>query len=101
VSLEDTLFGTQVVAHSVDARTMSFRLEEPQEDVQTALAAYLRGMAARGANLRDLPALHVPINPMHLVEAHDNAFQTLTQKLDRYRELRAEVDERISNVLAG
>jgi hypothetical protein len=78
---------------------MSFRLEQPEEGVQVALAAYLRGAAARGAEFRDPPSLLAPIDSRRLVQLYDEARATVEEKITRYHDLRAEVDHRINSAL--
>lgn len=96
IQTEQTLFGSQIVARS-DGRKLSFRLSNPDDhELSSAVAALLIGAQDRGLELRDLPGLVVPVSSKNLVAALESDRNALQAALDRYNQLRSEVDSRIT-----
>jgi hypothetical protein len=96
VLIEQTLFGAQVVAKGDGTRQQDFRLTDPEDhDLQAALEAVMRGAQATGRELRDLADLTVPIDAAELRQALATDREALEGKLNRYHELREDIDARV------
>jgi hypothetical protein len=99
VTIEETLFGTEVVAHGDGSRRQAFRLANHDDRLKEALVTFLCGARATGVELRDLSGLQVPIEGAELSRALDADHDALQVKLDRYRSLRADIDQRLAACL--
>jgi hypothetical protein len=101
VTVEQTLFGTEVVAIGDGSRRQAFRLTDDQDDIREALTIVLRGAQAAGASLRDLADVQIAVDADGLVSALAQDRAVLEAKLARYHALREDVDQRVEAHLAG
>jgi hypothetical protein len=99
VSAEETLFGTEVVAHGDGVHRQAFRLAAHDDRVRDAVAALLRGAQAGGLQLSEVTGLSVPTDPADFAQVLDLDRAALRAKLDRYQELRSEIDQRMARYI--
>jgi hypothetical protein len=101
VDVTRDLLGLRVSAYGPERQDafFSLALADDEEGLAEALAAYLRGAGASGARLRDIPALPVTTQPNELEPAYSADKTTLAELAQRYRSLRAIIDDALAPYL--
>jgi len=96
--IERGIFGTAVVA-SNGTRLVRLRLTAPDDDVTSALLAYVRGLKAAGQQLMDIAGASAPVNAAALVARRRVDLEGLQALFRTYGEARARIDSLVAEVL--
>jgi hypothetical protein len=99
VTTEATLFGHEIVVQSVTGARLTLAVEETEPQLLDTVAAYVAGLIANGAQLRDIAIAAVPLSPQDLIASREADQQALQVAVDRYRGRRLEIDEIVDAVI--
>jgi hypothetical protein len=99
VTVQRDLFGVSVVAHGSPRGALSIVVQTDDDVALDAIIAVIRGQAACGRALRDLPTVLVPLTVDELVDRHAADSMTLLRRVEEYRRLRSEIEAIVLPVL--